>query len=110
VSLVRHGVHAVVFLHRRGRYGRAPRPDLILLDLNLPKKDGREVLAEIKSDRRLCRKPVVVLTASTTHREILEEENLHVEDYLLKPVDVGQFIHLVKSLRRYWLSDVILPS
>ncbi|HUT10714.1 MAG TPA: response regulator [Thermoguttaceae bacterium] len=110
VSLVRDGEEAVEFLHRRGRYGRAPRPDLILLDLNLPKKDGREVLAEIKADRRLRRKPVVVLTASTTHREILEEEHLHVEDYLLKPVDVGQFIHLVKSLRRYWLSDVILPS
>jgi len=110
VSLVRDGEEAVDFLHRRGRYGRAPRPDLILLDLNLPKKNGREVLAELKADRRLCRKPVVVLTASAAHREILEEEGLHVEDYLLKPIDAGQFVHLVKSLRRYWLSDVILPS
>jgi len=110
VSLVRDGEEAVDFLHRRGRYGRAPRPDLILLDLNLPKKNGREVLAALKADRRLCRKPVVVLTASAAHREILEEEGLHVEDYLLKPIDAGQFVHLVKSLRRYWLSDVILPS
>jgi len=110
VSLVRDGEEAVEFLHRRGRYARAPRPDLILLDLNLPKKDGREVLTDIKAHRRLRRIPVVVLTVSAGHREILEEEGLRVEDYLLKPVDVEQFIDVVKSLRRFWLSDVILPS
>ena len=110
VSLVCDGEEAVEFLHRHGKYGRAPRPDLILLDLKLPKKDGREVLTEIKADQRLRRVPVVVLTASATHREILEDEKLHVENYLVKPVDAGQFIGVVKSLRKYWLSDVILPQ
>ncbi len=110
VSLVRDGEEAMEFLLHQGKFGRAPRPDLILLDLNLPKKDGREVLAEVRADEALRRVPVVVLTASTTHQEILKSEGLHVEDYLLKPVDLEQFITVVRSLRRYWLSDVILPK
>jgi CheY-like chemotaxis protein len=110
VSLVRDGEEALEFLRRQGKYGQAPRPDLILLDLNLPKLDGREVLSEVRNDGLLCEVPIVVLTASPTHREILEEEHLHVEDYLVKPVDLKQFISVVQSLRRYWLTDVILPS
>ena len=110
VSLVRDGEEAMEFIHRREKYRQAPRPDLILLDLNLPKMGGREVLAEVKADESLERIPVVVLTASRTHQEILEAENLHVEAYLLKPVDVQKFIGVVKSLRRYLLSDVILPQ
>jgi len=110
VSLVRDGEEAMEFIHRRKKYRQAPRPDLILLDLNLPKMGGREVLTEVKADESLERIPVVVLTSSRTHQEILEAENLHVEAYLLKPVDVQKFIGVVKSLRRYLLSDVILPQ
>ena len=109
VSLVRDGEEAMEFVHRQGRYGRAPRPDVILLDLHLPKKDGREVLADVKGDNDLRLIPVVVLTSSTTHREILEEEELHVEHYLVKPVDYPQFLEAMKSLRRYLLADVVLP-
>ncbi len=110
ISLVRDGEEAIEFLVRHSKYRRAPQPDLILLDLNLPKKSGREVLAEVKADERLARIPVVVLTASRTHQEILEAENLHVDSYLTKPVDLPQFDEVVKSLRKYMLSDVILPQ
>lgn len=110
VSLVRDGEEAMEFLRRHGRYARAPRPDVILLDMNLPKLSGREVLAEIKNDGTLRDVPIVVLTSSQTHREYLENERLHVEDYLMKPVDTEQFIAVVKSLRRYLLADVILPQ
>lgn len=109
VSLVRDGDEAMEFLQRREKYRRAPRPDLLLLDLNLPKKSGREVLADMKADTQLNSVPVVVLTSSRTHQEILQAENLHVEDYLTKPVDLRQFIEVVKSLRKYMLSDVIMP-
>ena len=109
VSLVRDGEEAMEFLRRQHRYRRAPRPDLVLLDLNLPKKSGREVLADAKADPQLDSIPVVVLTSSHTHQKILQAENLYVEDYLIKPVDAGQFIEVVKSLRRYLLSDVIMP-
>jgi chemotaxis family two-component system response regulator Rcp1 len=109
ISLVRDGEEAMEFLLRCGRYRRAPQPDLILLDLNLPKKSGREVLAEVKANRRLAAMPVVVLTSSHTQQSILEAENLHVESYLTKPVDREQFQSAVKSLRKYMLSDVILP-
>jgi two-component system, chemotaxis family, response regulator Rcp1 len=110
VSLVRDGEEALEFIRRQGKYARAPRPDLILLDLNLPKVNGREVLAEIDNDGLLTDVPIVVLTASHTHREILESSRLHVEDYLVKPVDLDQFISVVKSLRQYWFADVILPQ
>ena len=98
------------FLRQEGKYARTPRPDIILLDLKLPKMDGREVLAQVKNDEQLCSVPVVVLTASLTHQEILRDENLHVESYLTKPVDVGQFVSVVKSLRKYLLADVIVPQ
>ena len=110
VSLVRDGEEALEFIYNRDKYARAPRPDLILLDLNLPKVSGREVLTEVRSDKKLDTIPVVVLTSSRTHREILQSENLHVEDYLIKPVDFEQFVGVVKSLRKYMLSDVILPQ
>ena len=87
ISLVRDGEEAMEFLLRRERYRRAPQPDLILLDLNLPKKSGREVLAEVKADERLACLPVVVLTSSATQQSILQAEGLHVESYLVKPVD-----------------------
>jgi two-component system, chemotaxis family, response regulator Rcp1 len=110
ISLVRDGEEAMEFLLRQDRFRRAPQPDLILLDLNLPKKSGREILAEIKKDERLARVPVVVLTSSRTHQQILQSENLHVESYLTKPVDRAQFDGVVKSLRKFMLSDVILPQ
>lgn len=110
VSLVRDGEEAMEFLLRRQKYRRAPRPDLLLLDLNLPKKSGREVLVDMKENPQLSSVPVVVLTSSRTHQEILQAENLHVEDYLPKPVDLRQFIEVVKSLRKYMLSDVIMPG
>ncbi len=110
ISLVRDGEEAMEFVHQHGKYARAPRPDIILLDMKLPKKGGREILAEVKADEKLERIPVVVLTSSKTHEEILKAENLHVESYLLKPVDLEQFIDVVRSLRRYLLADVILPQ
>jgi CheY-like chemotaxis protein len=110
ISLVRDGEEAMEFLLRRDKYRRAPQPDLILLDLNLPKKSGREVLGEVKAEQRLACIPVVVLTSSHTHQSILEAEGLHVESYLTKPVDREHFNSTVKSLRKYMLSDVILPQ
>lgn len=110
ISLVRDGEEALEFLRRQGRYARTPRPDLILLDVNLPKKDGREVLAEIRADRQLRRIPVVVLTASTAHREVLKQENLFVESYMTKPVNREAFHAVVKSLRKYLLDDIVLPK
>ena len=109
VSLVRDGEEAMEFLHHRGVYGRVPQPDLILLDLKLPKMDGREVLAEIRSDGELARLPVVVLTASRVHEEILKEQNLEVDSYMIKPVDLEQFLTVIRTLRRFWLDEVILP-
>jgi CheY-like chemotaxis protein len=110
VSLVRDGEEAMEFVRRQGRYGRAPRPDIVLLDMNLPKLDGREVLALLKQDQSLSRIPVVVLTASHEHQEILQSENLHVESFLTKPVDLEAFIAVVRSLRKFLLADVILPQ
>ena len=110
VSLVRDGEEALEFLRRHGHFARVPVPDVVLLDLHLPKKDGREVLSEIRADKRLRRIPVVVLTASQSHWDILKSENLFVESYLVKPVDRQQFARVVKTLRKYMLSDVILPQ
>ena len=110
VSLVCDGEEALEFLRREARFARAPRPDMILLDMQMPKKDGRAVLAEIRGDPKLCRIPVVVLTGSRTHRQILKEENLRAEDFLTKPVDREHFHGVVKSLRKFMLADVILPT
>jgi two-component system response regulator len=110
ISLVRDGDEAMEFLQRQGKYRRTPQPDLILLDMHLPKKDGRTVLAEVRADERLGNIPVVVLTSSHTHQEILQAENLRVENYLTKPVDFDEFVSVVKLLRKYLLADVVLPQ
>jgi CheY-like chemotaxis protein len=110
VSLVPDGQEAMDFLQRQGVLARAPRPDLILLDMELPKKDGRHVLAEIRANEDLKGIPVVVLTASLVHRAILEAENLRVDAYMTKPVSLEKFIEVVKSLRRSWLIERVLPS
>jgi len=109
ISLVRDGVEAMAFLRREAAYAGAPRPDLILLDLNLPRKDGREVLAEIKSDDRLQRIPVVVLTVSQADEDILRAYNLNANCYIAKPVDLDQFIKVVRSIEDFWLTIVKLP-
>ena len=103
------GVEALDFLHRRGRYGDSPRPDLILLDLNLPKKDGREVLAEIKRDEELKRIPVVILTTSKAEEDIVRSYDLHANCYVTKPVDLEKFIVVVRSIDVFWLTVVTLP-
>jgi len=110
VSLVRDGDEALRFLHRHDIYARAPRPDLVLLDLHLPKRSGRQVLAAIRDDEELNPIPVVILSASQVHEAILKEENLQVESYMIKPVDLEQFISVVKQLRRFWMEEVILPA
>jgi len=103
------GAEAMAFLRREGRYESVPRPDLILLDLNLPKKDGREVLAEIKTDADLKRIPVVVLTTSQAEQDVLKSYNLHANCYITKPVDLEKFLSVVRSLEDFWLSIVRLP-
>lgn len=110
VSLVCDGEEAMSFLHRVGILARAPRPDLVLLDIQLPKKDGHQVLEEIRADDNLKSIPVVVLTGSLVHKSLFQGQNLHVDGYMTKPVDLEQFIRVVKSLRRSWLADVILPT
>lgn len=104
------GLEAMAFLRREGKHANAPRPDVILLDLNLPKMDGREVLAEIKSDPKLKRIPVVVITSSEAEKDIIQTYDLHVNCYVTKPVDLDQFIHVVHSIKDFWLSIVKLPS
>ena len=106
---VNDGVEATDFLRRQGKYADATRPDLILLDLNLPKKDGREVLAEIKSDDNLKRIPVVILTVSKAEEDILKSYNLHANCYITKPIDMEQFIKVVKSIEDFWFTIVKLP-
>ncbi len=110
LSVVTDGVEAMAFLRREGRYEKAPRPELILLDLNLPKKDGREVLAEIKTDPSLKLIPVVVLTSSEAEQDILKSYKLHANCYISKPVDWDQFMEVVKSIEQFWLIIVKRPS
>jgi chemotaxis family two-component system response regulator Rcp1 len=106
---VQDGVQALDFLRRQGEYPDAPRPDVVLLDLNLPKKDGREVLAEIKTDESLRRIPVVILTVSSDERDILESYDLHANCYVTKPIDLDRFLDVVKSIENFWLTIVKLP-
>jgi chemotaxis family two-component system response regulator Rcp1 len=110
LTLVRDGAEALEFLKRQGRFARAPRPDLILLDLNLPKVDGRELLATIKSDDELSSIPVVIMTGSDDYEDELRGQRLNVEGFVTKPVDMPKFLALVKELKDYWMSDVILPQ
>jgi len=106
---VKDGVEAMEFLRRNGKYQDVPRPDIILLDLNLPKKDGREVLQDIKNDPELKRIPVVVLTTSKAEEDVLRTYNLHANCYVTKPVDLEKFIVVVKSIDVFWLTVVTLP-
>lgn len=110
LHVVRDGEEAMAFLHRQGQYANAVRPDLILLDLNLPKKDGRQVLAELKADEALKRIPVVVLTTSKAEQDITQVYDLHTNCYITKPIDMEQFITVVQAIGDFWLSIVKLPS
>ncbi|MEO1764972.1 MAG: response regulator [Cyanobacteria bacterium J06629_18] len=107
---VRDGIEAMAFLHQEGEYHTAPRPDLILLDLNLPKKDGREVLAEIKTDSKLKRIPVIVLTTSQNEDDIFQSYDLHVNCYITKSRNINQLFQIVKRIEEFWLETVTLPS
>ncbi len=109
LSVVDDGVEAMAFLRKQAAYARSPHPDLILLDLNLPKKDGREVLAEIKADQALRRIPVVILTTSQAEEDIIKAYNLCANCYISKPVDFDQFIKIVKSIEDFWFTIVKLP-
>src|SRR5512135_2912786 len=109
LHFVHDGVEATDFLFGRGKYKGAPQPDLIILDLNLPKKDGREVLAEIKSDENLKHIPVVIMTISQAEEDILKSYNLYANCYVTKPIDLAQFITVVKSIENFWFSVVKLP-
>lgn len=109
LAVAKDGVEALAYLRRQGSHASASRPDLILLDLNLPRKDGREVLAEIKEDAVLRRIPVVVLTTSKAEEDILRTYDLHANCYITKPVDLEQFISVVRSIDDFWLSVVRLP-
>ena len=109
LETVEDGEEAMEYLLQQGKYKNAVRPDLILLDLNLPKKDGREVLAEIKTHEELKRIPVVVLTTSKDEEDVLKAYNLHANCYITKPIDLTQFIKVVKSIEDFWLSIVVLP-
>jgi CheY-like chemotaxis protein len=110
LSVADDGAKALDFLFKRGAYTKAPRPDLILLDLNLPKKDGREVLREIKSDASLRVIPVVVLTTSQAEEDVLKTYDLHVNCYITKPIDLTQFLNVVKAIEDFWLTIVKLPK
>jgi two-component system, chemotaxis family, response regulator Rcp1 len=110
LNVVDDGAKAVDFLFKRGEYADAPRPDIILLDLNLPKKDGRQVLKEIKADPQLAEIPVVILTTSQADEDILRSYQLHANCYITKPVDFKQFMHVVKSIEEFWLTVVKLPK
>jgi CheY-like chemotaxis protein len=110
LSVAGDGLEALAFLRREGRYADAPRPDLILLDLNLPKKDGREVLAEIKADDSLKRIPVVVLTTSQAEQDILRSYSLHANCYITKPVELDEFLKVLQTIEDFWLTIVKLPG
>jgi chemotaxis family two-component system response regulator Rcp1 len=104
------GMEAMAFLRKQGKFATSPRPDLVLLDLNLPKKDGRQVLAEIKEDPDLKRIPVVIVTTSKAEEDILKSYNLHANCYVTKPLDLDQFINVVQSIEQFWLTIVKLPN
>ncbi len=109
LSVVGDGVEAMAFLRQKGKYTDMPHPDLILLDLNMPKMDGREVLAEIKKDTNLKHIPVVILTTSQAEQDILRSYDLHANCFITKPVDLDQFNAVIKSIHDFWLSVVKLP-
>lgn len=108
--VVEDGVEAIEFLQRQGPYADTPRPDLILLDLNLPRKDGRQVLKDIKADEMLKRIPVVILTTSESEEDVLRAYDLHANCYITKPIDFHRFMEVVKSIENFWLTVVRLPD
>jgi len=109
LNVVEDGVEALAFLRREGKYAKAPRPDLILLDLNLPRKDGREVLAEIKQDPDLRRIPVIIMTISSAEEDILRSYNLHANAYVTKPLNLEQFGRITRAIEDFWFTIVKLP-
>lgn len=109
LHVVEDGVEAMAFLHQEGKYASAPEPDLILLDLNLPRKNGREVLGEIKSDLELKHIPVVVLTTSQSEQDVLQAYDRYANCYIVKPVGFENFVEAMKSIRQFWFSVVTLP-
>ena len=109
IYVARDGVEAMQFVHNEGPFSNVPMPDLILLDLNLPKKDGREVLAEIKKDPKLKHIPVVVLTTSKADEDIVRTYNLHANAYITKPVDLNRFVEIMHALEEFWFTIVKLP-
>jgi two-component system, chemotaxis family, response regulator Rcp1 len=109
LSVVEDGEQAMDYLRRKGKYPEAPRPDVILLDLNLPRKDGREVLAQIKADEDLKSIPVVILTSSEAEEDVLKSYNLHANCYITKPIDLSQFFKVVRAIEAFWLGIVALP-
>jgi two-component system response regulator len=109
LHVVKDGVEAMAFLRQEGKYEAVPRPDLILLDLNLPKQDGREVLAEIKADEGLKSIPVVILTTSRNEEDLFKAYDLHANAYVTKPLDLEQFLHIVSKIEEFWLTIVRLP-
>ena len=110
LNWVHDGLEAIHFLRQEGRFNRAPRPDLILLDLNLPRKDGREVLAEIKRDDRFRRIPVIVLSTSDAEEDILRAYRLKANSYISKPAHLSEYVRIIKSLQAFWFAVVKLPS
>ena len=109
LHVVRDGVEAIAYLRREGLHSDAPRPDLVLLDLNLPRKDGREVLAEVKADPLLKQIPIVVLTTSKAEEDVLASYGHHANCYITKPVDFGQFANVVRQVESFWFAVVTLP-
>ncbi|HZD42495.1 MAG TPA: response regulator [Methanomicrobiales archaeon] len=109
LTVVGDGAEAMAYLYQKGKYAHAPEPDLILLDLNLPRKDGREVLAEIKSDDDLKHIPVIALTTSQAEEDVIRSYDLHVNCYITKPPDLEQFFRVIKSIEDFWLANVRLP-
>ena len=109
LNVVGDGVEAMAYMRREGKYANATRPDLVLLDLNMPRKDGREVLAEVKADPELRRIPVVILTTSKAEEDILKTYDLHANCYISKPVNLAQFLKVVESIENFWLTIVELP-
>ncbi|MCA9249233.1 MAG: response regulator [Planctomycetales bacterium] len=110
LTLVCDGDEAMQFLRQEGPFRLAPRPDLVLLDLGLPRMDGREVLEQLRADPDLYTIPVVIQTSSATHEDMVRGEDLNVEGYMVKPLDSDKFLELVRALKRYWMNDVILPT
>jgi len=109
IHVIEDGVNAMDYLNQKGEYNKAPRPDIILLDLNLPKKDGRDVLKEIKGNSKLKCIPVVILTTSSTKEDINQTYNNHANCFITKPVDFDQFLKVVQSIEDFWLTGVKLP-